>query len=143
MDHDPPQGPSHDAVVPASARHFLRYAGVGAAATAVHYAVLVGLVEGAGMAPRFAAAIGAWIGAQVAFAGNARFNFGAGPVTLRAWLRFQITAAVGAAISFTIVAVGVRAGMYYLIAQAAATLVALFVTYEINRRWSFARSAPR
>jgi len=41
------------------------------------------------------------------------------------------------------VAVGVRAGMYYLIAQAAATLVALFVTYEINRRWSFARSAPR
>ena len=52
-------------------------------------------------------------------------------------------ASVGAAISFAIVAIGVRAGLHYLVAQAAATLVALFATYEINRRWSFATPARR
>ncbi|MEO8921699.1 MAG: GtrA family protein [Caldimonas sp.] len=119
---------------------FLRYAGVGAVATIVHYAILIGLVEGAALAPRFAAATGAWIGAQVAFAGNAWFTFNGVPATVRVWLRFQITAAVGAALSFTLVAIGVRAGVHYLIAQAFATLVTLFITYEINRRWSFATS---
>ncbi len=119
---------------------FLRYAGVGAVATAVHYAVLIGLVEVVGLAPRFAAAIGAWVGAQVAFAGNAWLTFGGAPLIVRAWLRFQITAAIGAALSFTLVAIGVRAGVHYLIAQAFATLVTLFITYEINRRWSFATS---
>ena len=123
--------------------HFLRYAGVGAVATAVHYAVLVALVEGAGIAPRFAAAAGAWIGAQVAFAGNARFTFVGAPATIGSWLRFQVTALVGAAISFTVVALGVRAGLHYLVAQAIATLVALFATYEINRRWSFATPSRR
>jgi putative flippase GtrA len=123
---------------PAGATRFLRYASVGAAATAVHYAVLVALVESALLAPRFAAAAGAWVGAQVAFAGNAWFTFDAAAVGFVAWLRFQITAVVGAAISFTIVAIGVRAGLHYLLAQALATLLALLVTYEINRRWSFA-----
>jgi putative flippase GtrA len=123
---------------PAGASRFLRYASVGAAATAVHYAVLVGLVESALLAPRYAAATGAWVGAQVAFAGNAWFTFGGAAVGFAAWLRFQVTAVVGAAISFAIVAIGVRAGLHYLLAQALATLLALLVTYEINRRWSFA-----
>ena len=121
---------------------FLRYASVGAVATAVHYGVLVACVESGGLAPRFAAALGAWVGAQVAFAGNAWLTFGA-PVTWLAWWRFQVTAVVGAAISFAVVALGVRAGLHYLIAQAIATLLSLAVTYQINRRWSFATTSPR
>jgi putative flippase GtrA len=140
---DQPTNAGDDAAASAGAKRFLRYAGVGAVATAVHYAVLVGLVEGPGLAPSFAAAIGAWIGAQVAFAGNAWFTFGGAPRTFGAWLRFQITAVVGAAISFAIVAAGVRAGVHYLIAQVVATAVALFATYEINRRWSFAMPSRR
>ncbi len=129
--------------MPAGATRLVRYAGVGALATALHYAVLVGLVESAQFAPRFAAAIGAWIGAQVAFLGNAWFTFGGAPLSLRSWFRFQVTALLGAAISFSIVAVGVRLGLHYLLAQALATLLTLFVTFEINRRWSFATPVPR
>lgn len=122
---------------------FLRYAAVGAVATAVHYAILAACVEAALLPPPWAAALGAWVGAQVAFAGNAWFTFVGAPVTFTAWLRFQIVAVLAAAISFSIVAVGVRAGLHYLVAQAIATLVALFVGYEVNRRWSFAATPGR
>jgi putative flippase GtrA len=126
-----------------SVRRFLRYATVGAVATAVHYAVLAGCVEASLLPPWWAAALGAWIGAQVAFAGNAFFTFAGAPVTFLAWLRFQIVALLGASISFAIVKVGVGAGLHYLVAQAIATLVSLFVTYEVNRRWSFAATPGR
>ena len=124
-------------------RRFLRYAGVGAVATAVHYAVLAVAVETSLLAPWWAAALGAWVGAQVAFAGNALITFAGAPVTVAAWLRFQIVALLGALISFSIVGAGVGAGLHYLVAQAIATLVSLFVTYEVNRRWSFAATPQR
>ena len=108
---------------------FFKYAAVGAVATAVHYAILVGLVEAGVLAPQRAAALGAWVGAQVAFAGNAAFTFRARGASLVAWLRFQVTAVIGA---------GVRIGLHYLLAQVVATLINLVVTFEINRRWSFA-----
>lgn len=116
----------------------LRYAAVGAVATAAHYAVLVGLVEAGLLAPPRAAALGAWVGAQVAFFLNARFTFLSAAVTTRSWLRFQVTATAGALLSFALVAGGGRLGAHYLLAQAAATLVAMLLTFEINRRWSFA-----
>ena len=124
-------------------KRFLRYVGVGAVATAVHYAVLAVCVETSLLAPWWAAALGAWVGAQVAFAGNAIFTFAGAPVTVEAWLRFQLVALLGALISFSIVGVGVGAGLHYLVAQAIATLVSLFVTYEVNRRWSFAPMPDR
>ena len=125
------------------ARRFLQYAVVGAVATAVHYAILVGLVEAGLLAPQRAAALGAWVGAQVAFAGNAAFTFRGRGATFGAWLRFQVTAVLGAALSFALVALGVGIGVHYLLAQVAATLIVLLVTFEINRRWSFASPTPR
>ncbi len=124
-------------------KRFARYAMVGAVATAVHYAILTACVEAKWLAPELAAALGAWVGAQVAFVGNARFTFGGAPRTVVAWLRFQIVAVLGAIISFAIVGAGVRAGWHYLLAQVLATCVALVVTYEINRRWSFATPLQR
>lgn len=120
----------------------LRYASVGAAATAVHYLLLTALVENALLAPPLAAALGAWVGAQVAFVLNARYTFRPAAVTFGSWLRFQATAAIGAALSFALVAVGDRLGVHYLLAQAVATLLAMLVTFEINRRWSFASPRP-
>lgn len=122
---------------------FLQYAAVGAVATAAHYAILVGLVEAGLLAPQRAAALGAWVGAQVAFAGNAAFTFRGAGATVGAWLRFQITAVVGAMLSFALVALGVRIGVHYLLAQIVATLINLGVTFEINRRWSFASPTLR
>jgi putative flippase GtrA len=118
---------------------FLQYAVVGLVATAVHYAILVGFVEAGWVRPGVAAALGAWVGAQVAFVGNAAITFRAtARPSLRAWWRFQLTALAGAALSGALVAAGVRLGVHYLLAQVVATLVALVVTFEINRRWSFA-----
>jgi len=124
------------------AKRFFQYAAVGAVATAAHYAILVGLVEAHLLAPQRAAALGAWVGAQVAFAGNAAFTFRGQGATLLAWLRFQVTAVVGAVLSFALVALGVRLGAHYLLAQVVATLINLVVTFEINRRWSFASATP-
>ena len=125
------------------AKRFLQYAAVGAVATAAHYAILVGLVEAHLLAPERAAALGAWVGAQIAFAGNAAFTFRGHGATLVAWLRFQVTAVFGALLSFVLVAVGVRLGAHYVLAQIVATLVNLVVTFEINRRWSFASPTSR
>jgi putative flippase GtrA len=120
------------------ASRFLQYAAVGAVATAAHYAILAGLVESGLAAPQRAAALGAWVGAQVAFAGNAAFTFRPRGASFAAWLRFQATAVIGAVLSFALVAAGVGLGVHYLLAQVAATLVTLLATFEINRRWSFA-----
>ena len=122
---------------------FLQYAAVGAVATAAHYAILVGLVEAGLLAPQRAAALGAWAGAQVAFAGNAAFTFRVTGPSIVSWLRFQLTAVVGAALSFALVALGLRIGLHYLLAQVVATLINLVITFEINRRWSFAAATPR
>jgi putative flippase GtrA len=122
---------------------FLQYAAVGAVATAAHYAILVGLVEAGLLAPQRAAALGAWVGAQVAFAGNAAFTFRGAGASVLSWLRFQVTAVVGAGLSFALVALGVGAGLHYLLAQIVATLINLLVTFEINRRWSFASPTAR
>ena len=119
-------------------RRFLQYAAVGTVATAVHYAILIGMVEAGWLAPQRAAALGAWVGAQVAFADNAAFTFRGAGATPGSWLRFQIAALIGAVLSFALVAGGVRIGLHYLLAQVVATLVTLAVTFEINRRWSFA-----
>jgi len=124
------------------AKRFFQYAAVGAVATAAHYAILVGLVEADLLAPQRAAALGAWIGAQVAFAGNAALTFRGRGASVGAWSRFQLTAVVGALLSFAIVALGVRLGAHYLLAQIVATLINLVVTFEINRRWSFASATP-
>ena len=107
------------------ASRFLQYAAVGAVATAAHYAILVGLVEAGLLAPQRAAAVGAWVGAQVAFAGNAAFTFRGRGASFVAWLRFQVTAVIGAVLSFALVAAGTRLGVHYLLAQVAATLVTL------------------
>ena len=120
------------------AKRFLQYAAVGAVATAAHYAILVALVESGALAPQRAAALGAWVGAQVAFAGNAAFTFQPVGASIGGWLRFQVTAAIGAVLSFALVALGVRVGLHYLLAQIVATLINVVVTFEINRRWSFA-----
>ena len=119
-------------------RRLLTYAAVGACATAVHYALLVLGVEVAGWPPSAATALGAVVGAQVAFFGNRRLTFADGGAALgRSWRRFQLTAMLGAAFSAGAVWAGGRMGWHYLAAQVVATVLALLLTFAINRRWSF------
>ncbi len=116
---------------------FMRYVAVGCAATAAHYLLLVVLVESATSAAPTAALAGAMLGAQVGFFGNRRFTFSHQGRMLPAWWRFQATAVVGGLISAACVALGGRLGLHYLLAQVVGTLVALGLTFAINRHWSF------
>ena len=116
---------------------WLKYLAVGGVATAAHYALLVLLVEWARWPPAWAAGAGAALGAQVAFVGNRVFTFGHQGPWLPAWWRFQLTALLGAAVSMAVVAGGTRLGLHYLLAQVLATLLALVLTYLINKRGAF------
>ena len=118
-------------------RHFVRYVGVGAVATAAHYLVLVLAVEWAGWLPFAASGFGAVVGAQVAYAGNRWFTFAHRGALAASWLKFQGTAVIGAAVGMAVVALGVHLGLYYLLAQLIATGLSLLLTFAINRRWSF------
>ena len=116
---------------------FLRYVGVGAVATAVHYAVLAACVELGHWPAWWGSGVGAVVGAQVAFFGNRRFTFDhSGPVG-PAWLKFMGTAGAGALLGMAVVALGVALGWHYLAAQVAATLCSLLLTYAVNRAWTF------
>lgn len=132
-------------------KRFVRYATVGAVATAAHYALLAMVVELLGWPAWLGSGLGATLGAQVAFFGNRVFTFAhRGPVA-PAWFKFQGTALAGALLGMAIVAAGVAAGLHYLLAQVVATLASLVLTFAINRAWTFrhrhdatpARAGPR
>lgn len=118
-------------------RHLLRYGLVGALATAVHYLVLIGCVEGAHWPAWLASGSGAVVGAQVAYAGNRWFTFAHTGAVSASWPRFQATAVLGALMGMAIVALGVWLGLYYLFAQMLATGLGLLLTFAINRHWTF------
>ena len=116
---------------------WLRYTAVGGVATALHYLLLWMAVERWHWSPPLAAGLGAALGAQVGFVGNRWFTFDHRGGWLGAWWRFQLTAVLGGLTSVAVVALGVALGLHYLLAQVAATLLALVLTYAINRRWAF------
>lgn len=119
---------------------FGRYTLIGGVATAVHYGVLLALVEAAHVAPASAAAAGAVAGAAVAYLGNRRFTFAdSGAHHRNALPRFLTVAAIGAAVSGLVVWLGSAVlGVHYLAAQVIATGLALLLSYRLNRAWSFA-----
>ncbi len=116
---------------------WLRYVAVGGVATVAHYLLLWTAVEHGHWPPPLAAGAGAALGAQLGFVGNRWFTFGHQGALLPAWWRFQLTALLGGLVSVVVVAGGTRLGLHYLLAQAGATLLALVLTYCINRRWAF------
>ena len=127
------------AATPGVGRGFVRYAAIGAVATAAHYAVLALGVEALRWPAWLASGAGAVVGAQVAYAGNLLYTFAGHPrgALGASWTKFQLTALAGALQGMAIVALAVRAGWHYLAAQVAATLAGLVVTYIVNRWWTF------
>ena len=118
-------------------KRFVRYALVGAVATAAHYALLAIAVEWAQWPAWIGSGLGAVLGAQLAFIGNRVFTFAHEGDVLPAWLKFQGTALAGAALGMLIVGASVRLGLHYLAGQVIATLASLVLTFLINRAWTF------
>ena len=119
-------------------RRFLRYASVGAMATATHYALLAVGVEVAHMPPPWAAASGALAGAAVSYGGNRAYSFDSAIPHCQSLPRFALVALAVAALSAAAVAIGTATGLPYLLAQVVASILVLLVGFALNRAWTFA-----
>lgn len=120
---------------------FFLYIVAGGIATAVHYAVLIALVESSVLAAAPSAAIGTLCGAWVSYLLNRRTTFAANRVKhLHAVPRFMAVALLGALLNGLVVWVGVNAlAWHYLAAQALATVVVMGLTFRLHRLWTFSQ----
>ena len=117
---------------------FLRYAGAGAVGTALHYAVLIALVQFALLDAVLASTTGAVAGALVNYTLNHRYTFASGRAHRHALPRFALIAAAGVALNaLVLAAVLAIAGPHYLVAQVVATGAVLAAGYLANRAWTF------
>jgi putative flippase GtrA len=123
---------------PSPAPQFLRYAGAGAAGTALQYAVLVVLVQFAGVGAVVASTIGAIAGALVNYGLNHQFTFASDKTHGRALPRFALVAIAGIALNAIVVAAMLAfATSHYLVAQVTATGAVLVAGFLVNRAWTF------
>jgi putative flippase GtrA len=120
---------------------FFWYTVAGGIATAVHYAVLIALVELPGWSAAPSATLGALCGAAVSYLLNRRMTFvGSNAGHVQALPRFMAIALLGAALNGALVWLGVQQlGWHYLLAQALATVLVLGLTFRLNRLWTFAQ----
>lgn len=111
----------------------MRFAAVGAVATSVHYAILLSLVELAGLRPLVATVIGFVFGALVGYSLNRRFTFETRPAFGRGLIKFLIVIGIGGLLNAAIFAFIVRLGPHYMIAQVIATGLVLIWNYAGSR----------
>lgn len=118
---------------------FIKYAVVGGVATFAHYTLLIALVEWLSMPAPYAAALGALLGALVAYLGNRRYTFvHTTQEHSTAVPRFLFVALLGALANGSIVWWGVELlHLHYLFAQIIATILVLSLTFVLNRSWTF------
>jgi putative flippase GtrA len=117
---------------------------VGAAAAAVHFAVVVLLVELRGWRPLVANPLGWLVAFGVSFVGHHRLTFAnSGARTGRAAGRFLAVSAMGFAVNEAAYAsllahgaLGYRLGLGSVLVAVAA------LTYWASRRWAFMRTGP-
>ncbi len=120
---------------------FFWYIVAGGIATAVHYAVLIALVEWFGVSAALSSFIGALCGAVVAYLANRHITFpGSKARHIQALPRFMAIALLGALLNGVLVWLGVHTlAWHYLAAQALATLLVMGLTFRLNRTWTFAQ----
>ncbi len=120
---------------------FFWYTVAGGIATAVHYAVLIALVELLGYPAAPSAAFGTLCGAAVSYLLNRRITFAFSSAGHgQALPRFMAIALLGALLNGLLVWLGVQQlGWHYLLAQALATVLVMGLTFRLNRLWTFAQ----
>lgn len=135
----PPGGnPIRASSNPDPRRLFVRFAGVGALATSVHYLLLVALVESGLAGPVAATVWGYLAGALVGYAANRRYTFASRVRHSVGLPRFLIVAAVGLALNATLMAwMTGSLEIHYLVAQVVATVLVLLWNFAANRLWTF------
>lgn len=119
-------------------RQLFAYASVGVLATLVHYAVLVGFVEAARWPPVPATLAGYVVGGVVAYTLNRRHTFASARAHAEAGWRFAVAASAGFCVTFGLMSLFVEVWRApYLLAQIVTSIIAMFMTFAINRAWTF------
>jgi putative flippase GtrA len=119
-------------------RQFSSFVAVGFIATGVHYALLIGLVEIAGLSAVAAALIGYGAGGTVSYALNRRHVFRSNAPHEEAVSRFVLVAAVGFGLTYIFMSLFVHAARIpYLPAQMATTGIVMLWSFVAHRLWTF------
>jgi putative flippase GtrA len=119
-------------------RQFSSFVVVGFIATGVHYALLIGLVEIAGISAVAAALIGYGAGGTVSYGLNRRLVFRTNLPHEAAMSRFTLVAAVGFGLTYIFMSLFVHAaGIPYLPAQVATTGIVMFWNFAAHSLWTF------
>ena len=120
-------------------RQTTSFVGVGGRATAVHYLILITVVQVLGGAPVPAALLGYVFGGFISYTLNRRHTFASTRPHNEAIWRFAAVAGVGFVLTFLLMALFVdRWGRPYLLAQVVTTGIVMFWTFTANRMWTFA-----
>jgi putative flippase GtrA len=123
---------------PGALRQLFAYASVGVLATLAHYLLLVGLVEAAYWPPVPATLAGYVVGGVVAYALNRRHTFSSTRAHAEAGWRFAVAAFAGFCATFALMSLFVEVWRApYLPAQIVTSILAMFMTFAINRAWTF------
>lgn len=111
---------------------------VGVAAAAVHFGVLIALVELAGIRPVPATLAGYVAGGIVSYALNRRHTYKSDRPHEEAGWRFAVVAGVGFLLTSAFMyLLHDVAGLYYLFAQVLTTGVVLIWSFLAHRLWTF------
>jgi putative flippase GtrA len=122
----------------ALARQFAAFFGVGIVAAIVHYGLLIGLVELAGLAAVPATLAGYTGGGIVSYALNRRHTYISTRPHREAGWRFAVVAAVGFVLTGIVMHVLVESlGIFYLAAQIMTTGIVLVWSFVAHRIWTF------
>lgn len=120
------------------ADQFIRFAGVGAIGTGVHYVVLIALVQAGGLYPVVGSVAGSVAGALVNYALNYRFTFRSRKPHAPTLARFFLVAASGLALNAMLMALLIEgADLHYLPAQILSTALVLAWNFAAHRSWTF------
>ncbi|MEM9277373.1 MAG: GtrA family protein [Pseudomonadota bacterium] len=123
-------------------RQFINFLGAGAIATAVHYIILLGLVEFFMVAAVPASGAGALAGAFVSYALNRKYTFSTALPHSKSMPRFFAVAALAVISNVLLMKLYVDVlGIPYLLAQIITTIMLIAITFGLNKVWSF-RDTP-
>lgn len=119
-----------------ASRKFVAFTCVGLINTAIHLAIVAGLVEAMQMSPVLANGL-AFVGANLfSFWANSRFTFKATP-SLGRYGRFLTVSLVGLAVSLGASALALALHWHYLVGVLLAFILLPVLSYLANRHWTW------
>ena len=120
-------------------KQFMTFSGVGAIGTMGHYATLIVLVQIWGVAPIYASTAGFAVGAIINYFLNYWYTFRSKKRHAEAMVKFFSVAVLGTGINGLIMFLGTElVHIHYLLVQLFATGIIVFLTFILNKLWTFA-----